>query len=259
MKIANLRISTNKSKLHPKLVLRLVLVLPVFIFPPLRLCGQTITPVSPPSASKTIRGVVKSGNMPIPGAEVSAANVSTKEQISTSTDVDGTYLLRIPTEGRYTVRVQMAAFAAGTQEVLLDATHQEMQANFELILLSRARQVRTEPRQANANANANANARGFQNLSVFQSGQDASNSSMSDVVPSGMPVPGIASDSATESVAVSGNTSNSFNTMSADQMQQRFNDARQQGGGFGGVADLVAQQAASVEEASAARFRPSRL
>jgi len=43
-----------------------------------------------------------------------------------------------------------------------------------------------------------------------------------------MPVPGIASDSATESVAVAGNTSNSFNAMSADEMQQRFNDARQQ-------------------------------
>ena len=59
------------------------------------------------------------------------------------------------------------------QEVLLDATHPDLQANFELILLSRAREVRSEPRQANAHAsgNANGNARGFQNLSVFQSGQ----------------------------------------------------------------------------------------
>ena len=57
---------------------------------------------------------------------------------------------------------------------------------------------------------------------------------MSDVAPSGMPVPGIAPSSATESVAVSGNTSNSFNAMSADQLQQRFDDARQQGVGFGG-------------------------
>ena len=56
---------------------------------------------------------------------------------------------------------------------------------------------------------------------------------MSDVVPSGMPVPGIAPDSATESVAVSGNTSNSLNALSADELQQRFNDVRQQGGGFG--------------------------
>ncbi|MGA7301488.1 MAG: hypothetical protein WBX10_14350, partial [Candidatus Sulfotelmatobacter sp.] len=154
----------------------------------------------------------------------------TKQQINTSTNVDGTYRLIIPADGRYTVQVQMAAFAAGKQEVLFDTAHQDIQANFELVLLSRVRQAAAEQRQATAAR------RGFQNLSVFQygSGQDASNGSMSDVVPSGMPVPGISSDSATESVAIAGNTSNSFNAMSADEMQQRFNDARQQGGGFGG-------------------------
>ena len=154
-----------------------------------------------------------------------------KEQVSTSTDVDGSYWLRIPADGRYTVRVQMAAFAAGAQAVVLDAAHQDVQVNVELILLSRAREARSEQRPANAGGG-----RGFQSLSVFQSGagQDAASGSMSDVAPSGMPVPGIAPDSATESVAVSGNTSNSFNTMSADEMQQRFNDVRQQGGGFGG-------------------------
>jgi len=167
--------------------------------------------------------------MPIPGAGVSAVNAATKGQINTSTDVDGRYWLRIPADGHYTVRIQMAAFAGSAQEVVLDATHQDVQANFELVLRSRAREARSEQRQANASG------RGFQTLSVFQSGtgQDASNGSMSDVAPSGMPVPGIAPDSATESVAVSGTTSSSFNTMSPDEMQQRFNDSRQQGGGFG--------------------------
>ncbi|MGA9391887.1 MAG: TonB-dependent receptor, partial [Candidatus Sulfotelmatobacter sp.] len=59
-------------------------------------------------------------------------------------------------------------------------------------------------------------------------------SSMSDIAPSGMPVPGIAQNGATESVAISGNTSNPFNSMSSDQLQQRFDAASQQGGGFGG-------------------------
>ena len=58
---------------------------------------------------------------------------------------------------------------------------------------------------------------------------------MSDVVPSGMPIPGVDPNGATESIAVSGNTSNSFNSMSGDQLQERINDARQQGGGFGGI------------------------
>ena len=183
---------------------------------------------------RTIHGVVKSGNMPIPGAGVSAANAATKEQINTWTDEDGSYWLRIPGDGHYTVRVQMAAFAGNSQEALLDATHQDVQVNFELMLLSRARDAGNEQRRANVGG------RGFQGVSVSQSGagQDAAGGSLSDVVPSGMPVPGIAPDSATESVAVSGNTSNSFNAMSADEMQQRFNDARQQGGGFGGGGGL---------------------
>ncbi len=168
--------------------------------------------------------------MPIPGAGVSATEVATKLQIGTSTDVEGSYSLRIPTDGRYMVRVEMSAFAASSQEALSDAVHPDVQANFELILLSRSQENRNPQRQASGAG------RGFQSLSVFQNatGQEAANSSMSEVAPSGMPVPGIAPDTATESVAVSGSTSNSFNTMSADEMQQRFNDARQQGGGFGG-------------------------
>ncbi len=200
------------------------------------------------SGPRNIHGVVKSGNMPIPGAGVSATNSATNEQINTWTDVDGSYVLRIPADGKYSVRVQMAAFAGSTQDVTLDATHSDVQQNFELMLQSRAREARSNEARSNGAGNSagrtggenqqqrgNGGGRGFQSLSVSQSGggQDAGGSSMSDVVPSGMPVPGIAPNSATESVAVSGNTSNSFNSMSADEMQQRFNDARQQGGGFG--------------------------
>jgi hypothetical protein len=202
-------------------------------FPGLSIAQQA-SDSAPAIGVRILRGLVKSGNMPIPGASVSAASALTRQQINTSTDVDGTYRLTIPADGRYTVQVQMAAFAAGKQEVVFDTSHQDIQANFELVLLSRVRQAASEQRQATAER------RGFQNLSVFQSGsgQDSSNSSMGDVVPSGMPVPGLSSDSATESVAIAGNTSNSFNAMSSDEMQQRFNDARQQGGGFGGGGGL---------------------
>ncbi|MGB6988678.1 MAG: TonB-dependent receptor [Candidatus Sulfotelmatobacter sp.] len=219
-----------KEKLRPEFVVQVFFLIYFVAFHPHFLRAQAAAQAA---GARTIRGVVKSGNMPIPGAGVSAENVATKQQFSIWTDVDGSYSLRIPADGRYTLRVQMTAFAASAQEVVLDETHPDVQANFELILLSRAHEAasRNEQRQANAGGG-----RGFQSLSVFQSGagQDATGGSMSDVVPSGMPVPGIAPDSATESVAVSGNTSNSFNAMSADEMQQRFNDARQQGGGFGG-------------------------
>jgi hypothetical protein len=237
MRSSYLRFLVVKGSLRPDFFFPFLFLFHVIVFYPHLLQGQAVTPAV---GGRTIHGVVKSGNMPIPGAGVSAANVATKEQVNTSTDVDGSYSLRIDADGHYIVRVQMAAFAAGSHEVVLDATHQDVQANFELVLLSRAREAGTDREQRRANAGG----RGFQSLSVFQSeaGQDSASgstgSSMSDIAPSGMPVPGIAPSSATESVAVSGNTSNSFNAMSADQLQQRFDDARQQGGGFGGGGGL---------------------
>jgi len=230
---SGIRFRFTNGKLLPGLASRFLLffLVQMLVLQSNLMRGQKAAQAVPAVAARVIHGVVKSGNMPIPGAGVSVTNSATKDQFNTWTDVDGIYSLRVPADGHYTVKVQMAAFAASTQEVVLDATHQELAANFELVLLSRAREARSEPpRQANAGG------RGFQSLTVFQSGsgQDAASGSMGDVAPPGMPVPGIAPDSATESVAVSGNTSNSFNTMSADELQQRFNEARQQGGGFGG-------------------------
>src|SRR5271166_6308149 len=232
MRSSGIRMLLLKGKFRPACVLQILLLLRIVLFHPHLSPGQAAEPpVAAATGERAIHGVVKSGNMPIPGAGISALNAATKQQFNTWTDVDGSYRLRIPSDGHYTVRVEMAAFAGSTQEVVLDASHQEVQTNFELSLLSRAREAAGEQQRR-----PNAGGRGFQSLSVFQSGagQDGAGGSITDVVPSGMPVPGIAPDSATESVAVSGNTTNSFNTMSADEMQQRFNDARQQGGGFGG-------------------------
>jgi hypothetical protein len=246
----------KRGGLRPRIVLQIIFssfscffLCPTLCSPDL--WAQAAEQTAAPSAVlRSIHGVVKSGNMPIPGAGVSATNAATNEQVNAWTDVDGSYVLRIPADGKYSVRVQMAAFAGNAQDVTLDLAHPDVQQNFELILQSRAREVQNEVRNNEAHGNAagnnagrsggenqqqraNGGGRGFQSLSVSQTGQDSGGSSMSDVVPSGMPVPGIAPNSATESVAVSGNTSNSFNSMSADEMQQRFNDARQQGGGFG--------------------------
>ena len=160
------------------------------------------------------------------------SSASPEVKISVWTDVDGTYSATVPAYGSYTVRVQMVAFANSTQSIVVDASHPNVSANFELTLLSRARAATPEPQRANAQRFSQ---RGFQNLSIMQSlaGQDTGNNGLSDVVPSGMPVPGIDPNSATESIAVSGNVSNPFNSMSGDELQQRINDARAQGGGFG--------------------------
>ncbi|HYA24059.1 MAG TPA: TonB-dependent receptor [Terriglobales bacterium] len=186
----------------------------------------------------TIHGIVKSGTMPIPGAAVSISLGSSSEKISTWTDVDGSYSAALPSFGSYTVRIQMAGFANSTQEVVVDAAHQNVQANFELTLLSRVRQSSVGPRRANGGTPG---ANGFQRLSVTSNelGQASGGNSLDDVVPPGMPVPGVAPDSATESVAVSGSSSNPFSTLNPGDFQQRGNDAFQPGlpggpGGFGG-------------------------
>ena len=196
----------------------------------LQAAAQTLP--SEPGAG-TIHGIVKSGNMPIPGAAVLISPASSPEKpVPTWTDVDGGFSATVASYGSYTVLVQMAAFAEKAQQVEVDASHQSVIANFELILASRSHEAAPQTRRPQGQMAAQ---RGFQALSALQNvnGQDAGANSMADVVPSGMPVPGIDPNTATESIAVSGNTSNLLNAMSGDQLEQRINDARQQGGGFG--------------------------
>ena len=104
-----------------------------------------------PQASQpagTIHGIVKSGNMPIPGAAVGISSASLSEKIATWTDVDGSYSTAVPSYGSYTVRVQMVAFANSTEQVVIDAAHQNVPADFELTLLSRTREATPQPRRA---------------------------------------------------------------------------------------------------------------
>src|SRR6202000_1798301 len=89
-------------------------------------------PASLPIA--TVHGIIKSGNMPIPGAAVSLSSASSPQKFSTWTDVDGSYSIPVPT-GVYTVSVQMVAFANRSQQVTVDASHTNVVADFELSLL----------------------------------------------------------------------------------------------------------------------------
>src|SRR5215831_2738502 len=60
---------------------------------------------SAPVPSGTIHGIVKSGNMPIPGAAISVSLDSSTEKITAWTDVDGGYSVVLPAYGSYTVSV----------------------------------------------------------------------------------------------------------------------------------------------------------
>ncbi|HUK24518.1 MAG TPA: TonB-dependent receptor [Terriglobales bacterium] len=201
--------------------------------------GQAPVPQSPEQAGGVIHGVVKSGNMPLPGVTVTASNTLTGKKVSTSTDVEGSYTLQLPANGRYVIRAELSAFAPLTQEALINASNRDAQVNLEMVLLSRAKQAAPTPEEQIANMMAGAgnrgaaaSARGFQSLSLSQTGggEEGSASGLDQIAPAGMPVPGMAENAATESVAVSGNTSNPMGNMSGEEFRQRITEAREQMG-----------------------------
>jgi hypothetical protein len=195
--------------------------------------GAVLAQESAPAQSLTITGVVSSNNAPIPGATITATNSSTGPSVVTWTDLAGNYSLQVPSAGTYAVRAEMTAFAPVTRQIT--AADFSTRADFVLILNSRA-QAAALPEQRRTVARES---RGFQSLAVMQglaNGDTAGSNATDPIVPSGMPVPGVAPDAATESIAYSGNTSGVTMSMSTDEMQQRMRDAQGQGGFGGGPA-----------------------
>jgi hypothetical protein len=189
-------------------------------------------PQPPPVPAGSLHGLVKSGNMPLPGVTVTASNTLTGQKVTTWTDVDGNYFLEVPSNGRYVIRTQMAAFANATQEALINATNKDQKIDLELILLSRvppapANDQTTQRAQQIAQAMAN---RGFQNLQVTQ-GADYTPATNADQSANGSTPGGSEVAAATESIAVSGNVNTSnWANMSSDDWRNRVEEMRAQGG-----------------------------
>ena len=184
--------------------------------------GQSPSPSAP---GGLIHGRVKSGDMPVPGVTVSAVNTLTGQKATTWTDVDGGFTLQVPADGRYVIRAQMSAFAPITQEILVNNRNRDVLADLELILLSRVPKDGAGQGQESA---AVGTGRGFQNLSVTQS--EGAEDAASNGDPSATTMPGIPANTATESVAISGNTSNPMGAMSSDEFRERINEGREPGG-----------------------------
>ena len=187
-----------------------------------------------PAATFSVTGIVKSASTPIPGATVTAINSATQEKTQTSTDTNGAYSLQLSAQGKYQLRVEMPAFSPSTRDIDLAAPVSH--ADLELTLVSRSQQaVHTQSRPTTARAGAG---RGFQSMAVMQglaAAESSGGGGADQIVPSGMPVPGIAPDIATESVSVSGSGSGvGMFGMNTDELDQRMREGREQAGGFGG-------------------------
>lgn len=221
--------------------------------------AQTTQPTTPaaqaaPAAQGgSISGSVTSGKVPLPGVTVTAQNTLTGKKVIASTDLDGTFKLEIPRNGKYVVRTELAAFAPLTQEVLINAEKNKHELKLEMQLQSRVDQQAAQSNNAMAQALAG---RGFQSLGLgaAEGGEAAAQmptapTGGADMANAGgtgansganaMPMGG---DTSSESVSVTGNMgrTESFG-MNNDDLQDRLSQIRDQiargefqGGGPGG-------------------------
>ena len=183
----------------------------------------------PQSRVTTITGVIRSDNVPVPGATVTAVNRANGEKVVVWTALDGRFAIQVPAPGRYTIRVEMTAFAPVTREV--DAKDSTTRADIALTLASRSEQVAsTEVETTMAAGN-----RGFESLSVMEgeAGGDPGQAGAGErTVSPEMSIPGMDQDSATESVSYSGSKKGSF-LISTDELQQRMQEKRDVRTGLG--------------------------
>lgn len=202
---------------------------------------QTQSPA--PAAGGNLHGVVRSGNIPLPGVTVTAANTLTGKRYSTTTGITGAWSMTIPQNGRYVIRTQFAAFAQGAQEALLNATSRDQTVNFDLVLASRAaeqqqQQDRAESQAAQAIRQLASN--GLQSLSLMSAlgnGGETQAGGSGSSAEAGAALPSIAgnSDFGGESVAISGQSGqvSPLAGVDMDRLRDAMETVRAMNGGQG--------------------------
>src|SRR5437588_4167217 len=125
-------------------------------------------PPAPPAAKGgQITGTARSGAMPLPGVSITATNSLTGQKIVSSTDYNGAFTLNVPSNGRWVIKAELAAFAPITQEAVINAGNRSASVNLEMMLQSRARAAEQQQQQTMQQATAAAiQGRGFQNLGL---------------------------------------------------------------------------------------------
>ncbi|AEU38599.1 hypothetical protein AciX8_4326 [Granulicella mallensis MP5ACTX8] len=212
------------------------------------------TASAPSAQGGTIHGTVvagtagKAGGVPLPGVAITATNTLTGKKYTTSTDIDGAYAMKIPRNGRYVVRAELAGFATTTQETVLTGVEAEAAekaitivakpTDFGMQLASRAeaaaakQEAATTSLQGTGARGANL-ARGVQSLSLSAGEQDTVDASATtgnagggagEAPPS---LGGLGDSGGADSIAVSGQQgqTNPLANYSEDEIRQRVQDA----------------------------------
>jgi trimeric autotransporter adhesin len=197
-----------------------------------------------------LHGIVKSGNIPLPGVTVTAQNTLTGKRFQTTTDITGAWSLNLTQNGRFVLRTQFAAFAPGVEEAVLNAKSHDQTVNFDLMLASRAAlQAQRQEQGAEASPAAQAirqlAANGAQSLSlnlslIGTSGAEGESQAGPSSLPNspGAELPSIAgnSDFGGDSVAISGQAGavSPLAGLDTDRIRDAIETYRAQSGGQGG-------------------------
>ena len=207
--------------------------------------SSNVAATNPPAAGFSIHGAIRSGSTKLPGVTVVAAHSLTGRKVITSTDVDGSFHLDLPSKGRWVLRAEFSAFAVQTAEIMLTPAQPDTTHDFELVLLSRVPKTMNSPGDAIGldNGGPPLAARGVQRLTV--SADDAALAQSANAGEADMPagnVSGLASsaDATNQSVSVSGRMGNAqdFGLQNMDELRDRIEEFRSRGqlgaGGFDG-------------------------
>lgn len=193
-----------------------------------------------PGAFGEITGVVKSGNVPLPGVTVTAANSLTGKKYITSTDPDGSFRITVSGRGRYIVRAEFSAFAPVTQEIVINEQNRSGKAELAMVLLSRipkdAQPGQQEPQPQPRPSPSGAGRSGMQQLALsgFAGEGGSTTPSLNDsagLAGAGLPNAGLAAEGGNESVTVSGTMARTDEpTFDPGEMQDRIAEMQRQGG-----------------------------
>ena len=181
----------------------------------------------------------KPGGVPLPGVAVTATNTLTGRKYATATDVDGAYTMKIPRNGRYVIRVELAGFAPATAEVVLNgadvATAETSDFGLQLASRAAAAEARVAATDSAAASSGGASLlRNLQGLNLNASGGGAEDASAGGgnagaALPSLANLGDAGANAGSDAVAVSGASgqTNGLANISEDDLRQRIQEGVQ--------------------------------